>query len=109
MKRLVLFVAALSIASLSSAQISMKSKISGIEKHNLASDGNLADNAKKNQGVPFTRSDKGLGEKVLGVTLYDLQGNGGTHDRIVMNSNGDMAVVWTASEEATPFNDRGTG
>jgi len=67
------------------------------------------DNASKPSVGP-QRNDKGVGKVTLETTTYDLQTNATVQDRIVMNTNGDISAVWTASEEnTTSFNDRGTG
>jgi hypothetical protein len=49
-------------------------------------------------------------EAVLGITTYDLQTNGSIQNRLNMDANGNMAAVWTASEQSnTTRSDRGTG
>ncbi len=46
----------------------------------------------------------------VGETYYDLQSNGSVDNRIEYNSTtGQVAVAWTTSLGADPYNDRGTG
>ena len=62
------------------------------------------------KGALKPTKDKALGEKVLGVTTYDLQSNNSIHDRIAMDTSGNISVVWTASlENTSTWDDRGAG
>lgn len=110
MKRLLLIGVAFAQAFSLTAQHSVKSN----ERIWMPNPRTVNDNNNEltNGSKPATHSNRGekaLGEKVLGVTTYDLQTNYTVQDRIAMNSAGDIAVVWTASEQVSPFNDRGTG
>ncbi len=52
----------------------------------------------------------GLLETVIGTTTYDLQTNNSVQNRLVDLGNGELAAVWTMSDENGPaFDNRGTG
>lgn len=110
MKKLVLFGIAFAHVFALSAQQSIKSN----ERVWMPNPKRVHDNydglsKSSNKGLKPQKGEKALGERVLGVTTYDLQSNYSVHDRIAMDGDGNMAVVWTASEAVSPFNDRGTG
>lgn len=79
----------------------------------LASDGITAgDNIykKPNTTTASPNNKASYEEVVLANTYYDLQTNGSVQNRLLMDENGNMAAVWTASEDNNKvWADRGTG
>jgi hypothetical protein len=111
MKRLVLF----SIAFIQAVAVSAQSNISSNDKIWMPAPTTIKDvpstsGQKSTYGNIKSTNDKGLGERVLGTTTYDLQTNNTVHDRIVRDTNGNMSVAWIASlSTSSAFADRGTG
>ncbi len=110
MKKLVLFAVSFACFLGASAQINVNDdgRIWMPDPNSVNDDVNANAKTSKMSGHQYT-GEKALGERVLGVTTYDLQTNYSVHDRIVRNSSGDMSVVRIASEGSGQFADRGTG
>ncbi len=107
-KSISLLCSGLLLTIMSQSQTNMSDKRGTISyKETVASD-NDALNGKSNylnQGV--AKDNDG---DVLETTTYDLQTNSSVQDRIIMDENGNMTAVWTASQSnASAFSDRGTG
>ena len=59
---------------------------------------------------PIFASSRTASEVVVGKTVYDLQSNASSDDRIVNFGNGDVAAVWTIGfDDAGSYPNRGTG
>jgi hypothetical protein len=59
--------------------------------------------------IPGTKSANLIEEEQIGTTIYDLQTNSSTQNRIFLYDDGTIAATWTMGFTSTAFPERGTG
>jgi len=107
MKRLLLFVIALTFGSVTMAQLVQISK-SHVVRDVPAAIIDLPVVNPLQTSNPFV-NNKAVLENDLGLTRYDLQTNEAIQDRIYAFPDGTVAAAWTTSMQDASWTDRGSG